>query len=199
MKITELLKEDHEEVRETFRRLVEEELEEDEREQILAECTSLLENHSVIEERIFYPDLEAGAGVPSEVKRAYADHHDIHEAIERLRTLGADEDVDLEDAIDGLRDMVERHLEDEEQNLFPVAEKSLGEARLEDAGAEAQDLKERLESGDEVIEPEEVELDEETGAGVAAGGLAEEGLVEEEEDEYELGVGEEEEEPAPLA
>lgn len=191
MKITELLKEEHDETREMLRRLSEDELEEDEREQILAECISMLENHTILEERIFYPDMEAGSGMASEVKRAYADHHDMHEAIDRLRTLGADEENELEDAIDGLRDMIERHIEEEERGLFPAAEKALGEARLEDAGAEAQELKERLESGDEVIEPEEIALEEETGAG-----LAEEGL-EEEEEELELEAVDEEEEPAP--
>lgn len=191
MKITELLKEDHDDAREMLRRLGEEELEDDEREQILAECIALLENHTIVEERIFYPDMEAGSGMASEVKRAYADHHDMHEAIDRARSLAPDEEDELEDAIEGLRDLVERHMEEEEQGLFPAAEKALGDARLEDAGAEAQDLKERLESGDEVIEPEAIELEEETGAG-----LAEEGLAEEEE-ELELEATDEEEEPAP--
>ena len=156
MLITELLRKDHEDVRDLFARLSEPDVNEDTGTQLAAECVRMLRVHTVVEERIFYPDLQAAPGrVGSHVRHSYAEHGQVNHLLDRLEGLGP-RDKRWKKTIQELRRAVERHVAEEEGDLFPAAMQLLGRERLEEAGAEAMTMREGFEQGEEEIPLEEM-------------------------------------------
>ena len=75
-----------------------------------------LELHDAIERDVFYPALRS-------IDDAWASHAmDVHAkiaaAVERVR-LGADAGGPLDDAVDALQSLVDEHVRDEEEHVFP--------------------------------------------------------------------------------
>ena len=118
-----------------------------ESEDLLEQVIWMLEAHAMIEERIFYPDLEPGEVAANEqVHQAYAEHDEVKSIISEIR--GAEDEEELERLFMMLRQNVLAHVEKEESDIFAAAERALGMERLEEAGVEAEALKEKIESGD---------------------------------------------------
>lgn len=81
--------------------------------------------HGEIEEKIFYPALMAGAGA-EELRAAGADHIAIRQALGDLSRLELGHPR-FEQGMRELRDLVERHVEEEEGQLFPAFDSLDGE------------------------------------------------------------------------
>ena len=138
MDATTLLTEDHESVRELF-----DELEHvartavAERKALLGEIRRELEAHTRAEEDVFHP---AVAKLQNDlVERLVAAAAEAHAAIqvllEELQQLEPGDD-DFEDLLAELRQDVEDHAEDDEEELFPIAREMLGPETLEALGKE---------------------------------------------------------------
>lgn len=104
MKATELLKKQHREVESLFAKVLKTDDAKD-RKKLATEITTKLEDHTTIEEEIFYP--------------AYREASNTQKG----------EDLVLEA-------YEEHHVEEEEEEMFPDAEKKLGKERLEVLGEE---------------------------------------------------------------
>ena len=138
MKATELLKRQHREVKKLFAETKKAEGAE-ERRQGLDEISARLTAHMSIEESIFYPAVAELATKKTEemVPEAYEEHH-----VAKL-VLGELPDVDPEDErfeakITVLSELIDHHVEEEEEEMFKVAEK-LGAERLNALGAEMEE------------------------------------------------------------
>ena len=102
--------------------------------------------HTSIEEHHFYPVVKAKGAEDHLVDAFEDDHLSIKRALGELLDTDID-DPSFDDKLDVLRVEVERHVEEEEADLFPRVLRLLDESELEELGeamgAEQADLEER--------------------------------------------------------
>jgi len=103
-----------------------------------------LDAHAAIEEEIFYPAVQARAAkeLRSTVAEGVEEHHVVHVLIGELRELDAT-DERFEPKFTVLIESVEHHIEEEEQEMLPAAEKLLGD-EVETLGEQMAARKEQL-------------------------------------------------------
>jgi hemoglobin-like flavoprotein len=134
MEATELLKKQHREVKKLFgeakkatgrqRRIV------------MDQITEKLRAHMSIEEEIFYPAVrEIGTKKANEIiPEAYEEHHVVKLVLDELPKVDL-EDEQFEAKVTVLDELIEHHVEEEEEEMFGLAEK-LGAERLSELGEE---------------------------------------------------------------
>jgi hemerythrin superfamily protein len=134
MKATALLKNQHREVKALFKK-VESTEDPETRRQLLDEIGEQLKTHTRIEEEIFYPAVrDVGTEKAQEmVDEAFEEHHVVDLVLAELP------DVDPEDErfaakMTVLRELVLHHADEEEEEMFPMAEKKLGADQLKELG-----------------------------------------------------------------
>jgi hemerythrin superfamily protein len=137
-----LLKSDHQKVSKLFAQA---EKNEAEQESIFAEINAALTVHATIEEEIFYPAVKkAKSGhTKDEVLEALAEHKQIKALLAELSGMSGD-DESFAMKLKVLKEDVEHHVEEEQNEMFPDAKKSLGEKRLVELGAELDERKREL-------------------------------------------------------
>jgi hemerythrin-like domain-containing protein len=124
MNATSLLKSQHRKVEALFKKL---ENGRTDPQAVLEELANSLAAHMAIEHEIFYP---AAKDVDSEIVNESFEEHSLAEvALKRL--LATDPEDEAFDArVTALKELVEHHVEEEEQELFPKVEKALGDETL---------------------------------------------------------------------
>jgi hypothetical protein len=134
MQATALLKKQHREVKALFGEA--KKVKSGERHRVLDEITDKLEAHMTIEETIFYPAVrELDTKKTDEmVPEAYEEHHVVKLVLAELPDVDV-EDEQFEAKVTVLSELIEHHVEEEETEMFKVAEK-LGAERLADLGSE---------------------------------------------------------------
>jgi hemerythrin-like domain-containing protein len=137
-----MLKADHQKVRNLFQ---EYEAASDPRakREIAEEACVELEMHAQLEENVFYPAVneETDEG-PELVKESLEEHQTMKALIQALRDMGPDNKA-FDTKFKELIRNVEHHVEEEEREMFPLAEEEL-EEDMEDLLEEMQELKEQL-------------------------------------------------------
>jgi hemerythrin-like domain-containing protein len=125
MKATELLKHQHDEVKAVFKKL---EDKEGHAKALVEKLANSLSAHMVIEQELFYPAiLEADEDL---VLESYEEHAVARFALKRLiKTNPADQTFIAK--VTTLKELIEHHVEEEEDDLFPKAEKALGDSSIE--------------------------------------------------------------------
>ena len=98
--------------------------------------------HATIEEEIFYPAVSAETGMREEVDEALEEHASIKELVALIRGM-ASGDSELDGTVQKLKESVEHHVTEEEQELFPAVRDS--DADLVELREQLQDRKEELE------------------------------------------------------
>lgn len=98
---------------------------------VLEELANSLAAHMAIEQDIFYPAIRE---VDSDmVNESYEEHSLAEVALKRL--LATDpEDEAFQARVTALKELIEHHVEEEEQELFPEVAKALGEDTLNTLG-----------------------------------------------------------------
>jgi iron-sulfur cluster repair protein YtfE (RIC family) len=134
MKATELLKKQHREVKALFGEA--KKAKPAARRQVLDEITEKLRAHMTIEEDIFYPAVrEIGTKKTEEiVPEAYEEHHVVTLVLDELPDVDV-QDERFEAKVTVLDELIEHHVEEEEHEMFKIAEK-LGADRLSALGTE---------------------------------------------------------------
>ena len=152
-----LLKQDHELVKQLMTK-IDEAKDRTVRATMFEQLVDELSVHERIEEELFYPALRRKREAKEDVLEGFEEHHLVDEIIESL------DDVKPEDErwaakFTVLKESVEHHIQDEEEKLFPKAEKLLGEAELGALGVKMADLKEAEKEaiGEQFAEGEEEE------------------------------------------
>lgn len=127
MKATSLLEDQHRKVEALFEKLESGGSDAD----VLEELANSLAAHMAIEQDIFYPAIKE---VDSDLVNESFEEHSIAEvALKRL--LATDDGDDSFDArVTALKELIEHHVEEEEEQLFPAVEKALSEETLEKLG-----------------------------------------------------------------
>jgi hemerythrin-like domain-containing protein len=132
-----LLKEQHQEVKELFEQL-EQTKDDDEKQALFQELADNLAAHATIEEKIFYP-----AAYAKKTKELLTEAVEEHLAMKRLIAdlLGMLPDHENFDAkIKVLKEQVEHHVEEEEGKLFKAVRQELSAEELKKLGVEMNEL-----------------------------------------------------------
>lgn len=128
MKATTLLERQHRKVESLFKKL---ESGRSDPGPVLTELANDLCAHMKIEQEIFYPTVRSID--PDLVMESYEEHAMAEIGLKRL--LATDpEDPTFHAKVTTLKELIEHHVEEEEEELFPKVEKKLGEERLDALG-----------------------------------------------------------------
>ena len=96
--------------------------------------------HTQIEEQIFYPELKKFDETKDMIPEAFEEHQEVKDILAEMSTLSPADD-EFMDKLTELRDGVEHHVEEEETEMFPKAEKVLGQSRLQELGRQLEEMK----------------------------------------------------------
>jgi hypothetical protein len=130
-RIFELLREEHRMAMEMLEEICEGGLDEEERPELFAELRAALMSHALAESRAFYAPLKQQASEPDKVLEADAEHVVAERLIEDLSGTRLDAERWMARA-KVLKEVVRHHIEEEEGELFPLAQESCDEATLEE-------------------------------------------------------------------
>jgi hemerythrin-like domain-containing protein len=138
-----LLMKDHELIESLFDQLeaVSAEVKDSElRDGLCAQLQYELESHADAEEKVFYPVMEREVNLRPQIAEARHEHALMRKLLHELEGMkGGGEG--WTDKLDELRETVERHVDKEEGEIFPVAREALPEARLRKLGDELERVK----------------------------------------------------------
>lgn len=128
MKATELLKQQHKEVARLFE-AIESTDDAADKKALFLELASNLVAHDGIEREIFYPACEEVMGLNDDLGEALVEHGVIEFSLYQANEALGKDDFDFKVTV--LQEIVEHHVEEEENEFFPAAEKALGGDSLE--------------------------------------------------------------------
>ena len=133
MKATDLLTKQHHTVARLFK-AIESAQTNDDKETLFKELAAHLAAHDGIERQIFYPACQDAMGLNDELGEALVEHgvieFSLYQANEALGTYAFPFKCKV------LKEMVEHHVKEEEEEFFPKAEKAISKSNLEALGEE---------------------------------------------------------------
>jgi hemerythrin superfamily protein len=140
MDALELLKQDHQTVKELFEQA--EGMEDGkEQRQIFTQIKKELETHARIEETVFYPAMQKHEELKDMVLESIEEHKQVKTLLREMDDLAKDSDK-FEPKLKVLMENVEHHAEEEEEGkMFPKVRKLIDQAALEELGQELEKAK----------------------------------------------------------
>lgn len=139
MDALELLKNDHDKVKQLFQRFQSIKDESDHR-KMFEEIKTELQAHTHIEESIFYPAVEKFEELEDLVSESLEEHSTVKDLIDEIDGMNKDGE-DLRPAVMELIESVEHHAEEEENEMFPKLRELMDRQELERLGKELEDEK----------------------------------------------------------
>ncbi|ARS48947.1 MULTISPECIES: hemerythrin domain-containing protein [Pseudomonadaceae] len=151
MNAIELLKKDHETVKELLSRLEETtERAVQTRKKLISKIEQELKIHTALEEQIFYPAFRQAGSKDDAVLAIEAKEE--HRAVEALVLPDIKQTspstLEFAGRVKVLKELLEHHIEEEENDMFPQARKLLGKRELEDLGQAMETLRKSLKQGE---------------------------------------------------
>lgn len=143
MKATDLLKKQHRQVKTLFKELEKTEDARGRRE-LMDQVADALKLHTRLEEEVFYPAVaELGTQKAREmVMEAFEEHHVVDLVLAELPKVDP-EDERFEAKMTVLSELVEHHVEEEESEMFKLAQK-LGSEELKELGERMEEMAGRM-------------------------------------------------------
>ena len=113
------------------------------RREIFDTIAQKLSHHAKIEEVLFYPE---GKQVDKDLTlEAYEEHDVIKHMIAKIRRTEADDETFMA-KVTVLKEVVEHHVKEEEEDYFPKARRKFGRAHLQELGGELKAKFDKLEA-----------------------------------------------------
>ncbi len=140
MDAIDLLMIQHEEAKALFKKI--ERAEDDEKQDLFERVADALAVHATIEEKQFYPATR-NARTEEMLQEAVEEHLAARRLIADLLEMTPD-DPQFDAKIAVLKEQVEHHIEEEEQELFPEVRRMFKADELEDLGVAMEDMAEDL-------------------------------------------------------
>lgn len=141
MDVFTLLKQDHQQVAALMEQVEATEAPA-QRQQLFNQIKQALDVHAHIEETIFYPVLKQAAETRDITLEAYDEHQDIKDLLTQLAGMPPD-DEEWTDTFDELKQTIEHHVDEEENEMFVKARDVLSPQQLEDLGTRMQQEKQQ--------------------------------------------------------
>ncbi len=135
MNIFHSIEHDHHIQRQLADKLVETTGDSEQRREVFAQLKAELEAHADAEERYFYVPLINLDATQGDARHGIAEHHEIDELVAQLDRTDNSSPAWLKYAKD-LAHKIKHHLEEEEQDYFPVAQDVLSDDRSSQLGKE---------------------------------------------------------------
>jgi iron-sulfur cluster repair protein YtfE (RIC family) len=101
-----------------------------------------IEDHTVTEETLFYPEIDKYAGTREFIAEAFDDHAEFDQILQEISELPV-ESAEWLDRINELRQLIEEHVRKEEDKMFPAAQRELDENRAEELGRQIQQMRQK--------------------------------------------------------
>jgi hemerythrin superfamily protein len=145
MKVTVLLRNDHEQVKSLFEKVKKAGARSQNGMNLFNEIRREILIHSQMEMEIFYPALAgtASARATELISQAEREHHAVEKLLQEMNLMNGT-DKAFETKMDQLMEEVGRHIDMEEEEIFDEARKNLPEFRLEELGLEMEDRRKIL-------------------------------------------------------
>src|SRR5882672_11432348 len=141
MNALELLKTDHQKVKELFKKA--EGANAERQKQLFEQIKKELETHTRIEEMIFYPAVKQTDELEKMVLESLEEHKQVKTLLREMENLTSDSEK-FEPKLKVLMENVEHHaVEEEEGKMFPKVRKFMKPAELEELGKELESAKEK--------------------------------------------------------
>ena len=110
------------------------------REELFTQLKTELDVHARIEETIFYPALENADETRDITLEAFEEHRLVKQLLGELEAMDkGDEQWTARMTV--LKEQIEHHVEEEEDDMFPKAKKVLSEAEAEELGTRLEEAK----------------------------------------------------------
>jgi iron-sulfur cluster repair protein YtfE (RIC family) len=139
MDALELLKQDHQKVKELFEKA--EDADGKQQEKIFEQIKTELETHARIEETVFYPAVQEHEELKDMVLESLEEHKQIKTLLREMDNLASDSEK-FEPKLKVLMENVEHHAEEEEEGkMFPKLRQIMGKQKLEQLGADLEEAK----------------------------------------------------------
>jgi len=135
----ELLKADHRKVENLFK-LAGKARTEQERRSVFQQIRAELDQHTRIEETIFYPAFSQYESFDDILDDSYQEHQDIQDMMDEMVNL--EDDDDFQDMLEDLQEEVEHHVHMEEARFFPKVRDVMDEKETTRLGQMINDAKE---------------------------------------------------------
>ena len=146
MNALDLLKEDHRKVEKLLEKM--DDTSEDDvskRKELFGEFTAEMQAHEIIEEEILYPALKQNPKAKEVVLEGFEEHHVVDVILNELNQVPFD-DEQWAAKFSVMKENVEHHIEEEEEDMFEKAEEIFDESELEEMGARMLERKKALSS-----------------------------------------------------
>jgi hemerythrin-like domain-containing protein len=140
MDLFQLIRQDHQKAKRLFERVAETSGGTQSRPRLFAELKHELELHTEVEEKFFYPALHRHDEAKDLIEEALDEHGDMKEVLDALDRADKESD-NWTDQLDELHEDVEHHVEEEETEIFPLAQKLLDPAELKTIASEIEKAK----------------------------------------------------------
>lgn len=126
--IIERLHQDHERVEQLFKKLLDtSDGAKKARGKLFQQLMRDLKAHTQFEERVFYPAVrESGDGAGPMIRHAIDEHREVERMLMRLEKIDVNSEEFME-LIGELQDAVQKHVREEEDEIFPLAERGIEE------------------------------------------------------------------------
>ena len=110
---------------------------------IFAQISEALNVHAAFEELHFYPAYQQATQDKELIRTAFEEHQELKDCLKKFQP--ALSDAEMDSLIQGLKQVLEEHVHEEETEMFPKAREALGDARLKALGTEYREAKPNLE------------------------------------------------------
>ncbi|MEA2570303.1 MAG: hypothetical protein QOI24_2304 [Acidobacteriota bacterium] len=118
------------------------------RESLVAEIERELKTHTQIEEEVFYPAFKAAAGKTDAVDMFYEaaeEHHLVDMVLPALKSANP-KSHEFEAKAKVIKELVEHHVKEEENEMFPKMRQLVGDEQLREIGDLMQARREQIEA-----------------------------------------------------
>ncbi len=107
---------------------------------------SELELHTQLEEEVFYPEAEQRGELKDLVEEAHGEHDKVKQMLREAGGLDADSG-EFDGTVAGIKGAVEHHVREEEEEIFPVVDKTFSPDHLRELAEKLQSRRAELERG----------------------------------------------------
>ena len=140
MNIYDRLKKDHEKQRDLCAKLLKTEGDSDERHKLWEMLRVELEAHALAEEQTFYAELMEHPDATEQARHSVAEHKDMADLVEELEKTEMSSGGWLQ-KFKKLSHDVNHHVDEEEEDVFPLGKKVIGDKRADELASEFNERK----------------------------------------------------------
>jgi iron-sulfur cluster repair protein YtfE (RIC family) len=140
MDIYQLLKKDHKEAKDLFKKI---QSGDGEKEAFFSKLRQELLVHMEGEEKLFYPVLKKNEETREKIEEGLEEHGEAKKIIKEIQSMRGGGDGQWDEKLDELKEAIEHHVKEEEEELFPLAKHVLSKEQVAQMAEQFQQIKQQ--------------------------------------------------------